>query len=53
MVRRDDPGPPGTSAESEVMQAFARHAATDPDPEVAIFALDRYRYERMLEIRQS
>ena len=36
----------------EVMQALARHAASDPDPEVAIFALDRYRYERMLEIRQ-
>ena len=36
----------------QVMQALARHAAADPDPEVAIFALDRYRYERMLEIRQ-
>ena len=36
----------------EVMQALARHAASDPDPEIAIFALDRYRYERMLEIRQ-
>src|SRR4051794_21324373 len=33
----------------EVMQALARHAASDPDPEIAIFALDRYRYERMLE----
>ena len=36
----------------EVMQALARHAASDPDPEIAIFALDRYRYERMLETRQ-
>lgn len=36
----------------EVMQALARHASSDPDPEVAIFALDRYRYERMVEVRQ-
>jgi hypothetical protein len=35
-----------------VMQALARHASSDPDAEVAIFALDRYRYERMLETRR-
>jgi tartrate-resistant acid phosphatase type 5 len=37
---------------ADVMQALARHAANDPDPEIAIFALDRYRYERMLETRR-
>jgi hypothetical protein len=37
---------------ADVMQALARHAASDPDPEIAIFALDRYRYERMLETRR-
>jgi tartrate-resistant acid phosphatase type 5 len=35
-----------------VTQALARHAASDPDPEVAIFALDRYRYELMTEARK-
>jgi tartrate-resistant acid phosphatase type 5 len=37
---------------ADVMQALARHAASDPDPEIAIFALDRFRYERMLETRR-
>ena len=35
-----------------VMQALARHASSDPDAEIAIFALDRYRYERMTEVRK-
>jgi tartrate-resistant acid phosphatase type 5 len=35
-----------------VMDALARHASSDPDAEVAIFALDRYRYERMLEVNR-
>ena len=35
-----------------IMQALAHHAATDPDAELAIFALDRYRYERMREVRK-
>jgi hypothetical protein len=39
-------------ASEEVMQALARHASSDPDAEVAVFALDRYRYERMLETRK-
>jgi hypothetical protein len=35
-----------------VMKALAHHAATDPDAEAAIFALDRYRYHRNTEIRK-
>lgn len=35
-----------------VLQALARHASSDPDAELAIFALDRYRYERMTEVRK-
>ena len=35
-----------------VMDALARHASSDPDAEVAIFALDRYRYEKMIEVRK-
>jgi hypothetical protein len=35
-----------------VMKALAEHASSDPDAEVAIFALDRYRYHRTAEIRK-
>ena len=35
-----------------VLKALAHQAATDPDAEVAIFALDRYRYHRISDLRK-
>ena len=38
--------------DESVLRALAHHASSDPDAEVAIFALDRYRYVRTSEIRK-
>jgi hypothetical protein len=35
-----------------VLKALAHHAASDPDAEVAIFALDRYRHHHMTDMRK-
>jgi hypothetical protein len=40
------------TGDDAVMKALAHHASSDPDAETAIFALDRYRYHRLREIRK-
>lgn len=52
MVRRAILDRVARTPDEAVLKALAHHAATDPDAEAAIFALDRYRYHRTAEIRK-